>query len=339
MKNIKFLILAVICAFSFSSGAQYTQSSSQNPSFSWSEYAKDSVKLLYECKRYPTFCTTEQKLLLASLEGQVLNHEHLNRILAQDRRQSEFIPLSLDNEELLALAAATSLGVVVFYNDQQITDTVTRNRSSVKETISKVGNFLGEGAFLPIAAGSYFLGVYYKDNRLKQVGLFTVSASLAMGIVTGATKAAFGRKRPNEGQGPYEFWSFGNKSFYSGHTAQAFTIATVIAELYKEDYPVVPWVAYGLATLTAYARVYGEDHWASDVLVGAIAGHLITKWTMNRYKDLTIMPMIDPSRDSYYIVFNWTPGHKDPPLKCLEIESPMLKVDACIAEAIARSSR
>jgi membrane-associated phospholipid phosphatase len=53
-------------------------------------------------------------------------------------------------------------------------------------------------------------------------------------------------------------------------------MATVIAEVYK-DKPLVPYLAYGAAAVTAYARMHDNRHWASDVLAGAIAGHLITK--------------------------------------------------------------
>jgi len=62
----------------------------------------------------------------------LLDASYLNKILEIDKEQSIFIPLELKNEELIALAAATSLGVIAFTNDQQITDTVQKNNSTVE---------------------------------------------------------------------------------------------------------------------------------------------------------------------------------------------------------------
>jgi membrane-associated phospholipid phosphatase len=242
------------------------------PSASQSYY-----RSLFACRQSEKGCTIQQELSIAQVQGKVLDAEQLNQQLAQDTERSIFIPLSLNNQELLTLAAATSIGVVAFHNDQQIMDVVQQNRSATTEPIANVGNFIGSTAFLPIAAGAYFFGVYYHDNKLMKAGLFTVSATLATGLVTLAVKSLVGRARPNKGEGPYSFFNRGDQSFYSGHTAQAFTLATLFSEMYKNEYPVVPWIAYGLASVTAYARVHDQAHWASDVIIGAVAGHLITK--------------------------------------------------------------
>jgi len=245
-----------------------------------------------------------------------LDVSFLNKVLKIDKEKSIFVPLELTNQELIALAAATSLGVIAFANDQQISDTVQQNQSVVADKITSVGNFIGETAFAYIAAGSYFLGVVMKDNKIKQAGLFIVGAELAQSIVTTAVKGVVGRSRPKENVGPYEFGNAGQKSFYSGHTATAFTLATVISETFKDDYPIVPYVAYGLASLTAYARVHGDNHWASDVLIGAIAGHLIAKLALSAFnqdldrKGITITPEISPNGDSFRISVRWTPRSK-----------------------------
>lgn len=320
----------------FSSSA-YELNNSQLSGYDLVESSKEYISRLYSCKRPMNNCTTQEKLALAEIEGKTVPVAELNEVLKQDAEKGKFIPLNLSDAELLAIAAATSLGIVVFNHDQQISDTVSSNKSSVSNTLQNVGNFLGESAIFPIAAGSYFLGLYYKDNRLMQAGLFTVGASAAMGIVTLGVKYATGRMRPSTGQGPDKFWEFGHHSFYSGHTAQAFTIATVFAELYKEDYPVVPYVAYGLASITAYARVYGQNHWASDVLVGAIAGHLITKWTMSRYKNFMIYPAYDRRTGTYKIEMSWTPQAQNEPLACRHIENQLARVSACIDEALNKA--
>ncbi|MFA6238224.1 MAG: phosphatase PAP2 family protein [Bacteriovorax sp.] len=305
------------------------------------------IKQVKACRTSVFGCTAEQEIEIAKFNGQILSAYDLNGYLAQDTQKSIFIPLELTNAELLTLAAATSLGVVAFNNDQEIMDVVQRNKTQTTEVIQNVGNFLGTGtAAMGIAAGSYFLGVYYKDNRLKKVGLFIVGAELAQGIITTAVKHTLNRVRPNEDRGPYNFFEAGKNSFYSGHTATAFSLATVVAEMYKEDYPIVPWVAYGIASVTAYARVHDKAHWASDVIIGAVAGHLITKLAlsiMDKKDDgrggLMIYPSIDPKSGTYMIYAEWTGRQHEAPLKCAKMPEGMAKVDACLAEAFAKAGK
>lgn len=303
---------------------------------------------LKACRKTMYGCTAEQEIEIASFRGTILSSYELESYISRDTQNSIFIPLELTNAELLTLAAATSLGVVAFRNDQEIMDVIQKNKTQTTHKIATVGNMLGAGltGLTPIAAGSYFLGVYFQDNKLKRAGLFMIGASLASSIVTESVKRSFGRTRPREGKGPYDFFVDGNKSFFSGHTAEAFTMATVISEMYKDDYPIVPWVAYGLATVTAYARVHDQAHWASDVIIGAVAGHLITKLAMSAFNGkndgrggLEVFPGIDPTTGTFMVYANWSPREHEQPLKCSKMPEGMAKVEACLAEGFAKAAK
>lgn len=188
-----------------------------------------------------------------------------------------FLSLDLSDKEMIALAAATSLGLIVFHNDEQIMDFVQKERNEVPQGVEDFGNFIGSRTGnASIMAGSYFLGVVLQNNKLKRVGLVSVAAGIATAIVTEAFKVSYGRYRPIAGKGAYEFFGEG-KSFFSGHTSSVFSMATVISEIYGDEHPIVPWLAYGVATITAYSRMRAQAHWGSDVLAGAIAGVLVTK--------------------------------------------------------------
>lgn len=306
----------------------------------YTSYAKQELHKIESCRNTFEGCTTEQELAIAEIHGTIINHAKLQTYLDASNEQSYFIPLSLTNNELLALAAATSLGVIAFRDDQQISDLISKNKSVVTDAVTNVGNFVGSTAFIPIAAGSYFLGVVYKNNKLKKVGMITVGGTVASSIVVMGVKAAFGRMRPHELLGPYQFFNNGHHSFYSGHTSQAFTLATIISEMYKDDYPIVPWIAYGVASLTAYARVHGQDHWASDVIVGAIAGHLITKLflsAMNGNQEnrggLSIVPGYDYKNETFTVSFEYQEKMKRTFLKCAKIENLEERIHACFEES------
>ena len=77
-----------------------------------------------------------------------------------------------------------------------------------------------------------------------------------------------------------------DKSFPSGHTAQAFAAATFLSEEYKDQFPWMPYAAYGVAGSVGVMRMVNNKHYISDVLFGAGLGLLSMKlsyWT-HQYK-------------------------------------------------------
>lgn len=314
-----------------------------NDPYSYTAY----VKNLYSCTKGNRICseTEMQNIQLHEATQKGMSAKDFSKLIAKNpdpEKPSYFIPLSLTKEELILLAAGTSLGLVVFNQDQELMDFVQDNKTVMTEKVTSVGNLLGREAIIPIVAGSYFLGVVLKDGKLKQVGLLSVAAGLAAQIVTEGFKVGFSRKRPVADAGPYAFWEKGNKSFFSGHTVGAFSLATVIAETYKDN-KIVPYVAYGLATLTAYSRMHDRKHWATDVLAGAIMGHLITKATIRLINSdssaggFQIYPSINPMTGDIMVNLEYSEKEKQRPFKCAKMPEGDAKIRACIEEAFARS--
>ena len=72
-----------------------------------------------------------------------------------------------------------------------------------------------------------------------------------------------------------------NESFCSRHTSVAFSIAAANTYIFSKYYPDSKWkipviaASYSLATITAALRVASGEHFASDVLVGALLGTAI----------------------------------------------------------------
>ncbi len=73
----------------------------------------------------------------------------------------------------------------------------------------------------------------------------------------------------------------GFRSFYSGHTSDAFCSALFLSTVYEKIYPQSPYkrYVYGLslmlATSTGLLRISGGKHFPTDVLAGACMGGLI----------------------------------------------------------------
>jgi membrane-associated phospholipid phosphatase len=72
-------------------------------------------------------------------------------------------------------------------------------------------------------------------------------------------------------------------AFPSGHTAAAFSIATVFASQYNNT-KAIPIISYSMATLVGFSRLTEHAHWASDVFVGGLIGYVCGKQVVNRFK-------------------------------------------------------
>ncbi|HFB65795.1 MAG TPA: phosphatase PAP2 family protein [Aeromonadales bacterium] len=82
-----------------------------------------------------------------------------------------------------------------------------------------------------------------------------------------------------------------NKSFPSGHTANAFASATTLNRRYGWKYG---FPAYALATLTGVARVKADKHHWYDVVAGATIGSLSGWYFTDAFDDkVQIVPWVD----------------------------------------------
>ena len=115
-----------------------------------------------------------------------------------------------------------------------------------------------------VLSGALFPG----DGRNTWDEIWTQGEAFGASSMTVATlKILVGRPRP----GSTPSMGTGKKSFPSGHSAAAFTSATLI-ERNSGLWAGLP--AYGLAAFTAFERVEAGRHYPSDVLAGAAIGVL-----------------------------------------------------------------
>jgi membrane-associated phospholipid phosphatase len=129
--------------------------------------------------------------------------------------------------------------------------------------------------------------VTWHDDRLDELPediLLVAEAAMLAGTVTQLAKFTVGRERPYVHiRSPSERVrlrsSADNLSFFSGHAALAFALATsagTVASMRRYSLAPVMWAA-GLtfATTGAYLRIAADRHYASDVLVGTLTGAAI----------------------------------------------------------------
>jgi membrane-associated phospholipid phosphatase len=123
-----------------------------------------------------------------------------------------------------------------------------------------------------ITFGTLAYGFISGDKKIQNNGYELL---LVTGINIGSTailKNLVNRTRPADKYPTEVFVSNPSqgKSFPSGHTSQAFAIATTLTLQYKKWYVTVP--AYLWAGCVGYSRMYLGKHYPSDVLAGALVG-------------------------------------------------------------------
>jgi membrane-associated phospholipid phosphatase len=218
---------------------------------------------------------------------------------------------------LVPFAAGT--GVALHY-DAQAQQNLGIDQSRI-DASNIVSGFGSPYATLGGAAALYFLGLKTHNEHLAETGRLGAEAVIDSLLVVEALKLATNRERPNEGNGQGGFWPHGTRSyeldgsFPSGHAAESFTLARVIAS----EYPSKPVqiAAYAFALAISASRVTARQHFPSDVLVGGTFGYLIGGYVVrhhasgNQASAFFITPLIEQSTRTYGLRVEFTPSPRD----------------------------
>jgi membrane-associated phospholipid phosphatase len=187
-------------------------------------------------------------------------------------------------------AVAGLLLLTTGFADEGLRDEMQEHRSGVTNSVARLGDALGEPLYVVSGIGLGLLaGELSGNKKLTRLAWHVGGAAALSSGITTVLKYTIGRARPNHGGDSDEFRPFrGATSFPSGHTTLAFAVATAIADETENGW--VDAAVYGAATLTAYARVNNDRHWASDVLAGALVGHLSARWLSRQGASLRLAP-------------------------------------------------
>ena len=183
--------------------------------------------------------------------------------------------------------------------DQPIRTAVLKNQKYAFSAPIEFGRMYGE-LYSPVA----FFGVFAihslitNDIYTRKIAYEIGQASLYAGAITFLLKMAIGRSRPYTEQGAtsfHPFSSLSSKDFQSlpgGHSAAAFVISTVLSRNVNPGWLKV--LVYLPAALTFVSRVYQDQHWTSDDLMGAALGYFVATWVVDKHEN-TGKPLIDIS--------------------------------------------
>lgn len=170
-------------------------------------------------------------------------------------------------KELIAPAVLIATGMVFINNSTKAEQKEwhTKYLSSFRTNADDYLQVTPQAAVM----GLDIIGVHGKHSFVDKGGIILLGSAIMLGTV-------FGLKKITKIQRPDDST---NDSFPSGHTANAFFGATVLAEEYGDKSVWYTIGGYTVATTTGTFRMLNNRHWLSDVLIGAGIGILSAKAT------------------------------------------------------------
>jgi membrane-associated phospholipid phosphatase len=169
--------------------------------------------------------------------------------------------------------------------DEKLNDYLQRHRSSTADKLADIGIEYGEPLTVAALTGVvYVTGLLARQERLRETAVILTGTLLPTGGIQTVAKRAAGRARPHLGLGHDVFDPFRNEeayySFFSGHTMVAMATSHAFARQFP--HPVTKVVFYSLGAMGGFARLYEEDHWLSDVVLGGVLAvvsvNSVAKW-------------------------------------------------------------
>ena len=202
-----------------------------------------------------------------------------------DCRSIAVSPFHWNGGQWAGAAGVTVASLFVYTKDARIQEVFQKNRSRGGDRFSRVVlEPWGSGWYsLPLMGAFYLEGLIGKNERSKKTALLGIKTFIITGLYSRIPKYTLQRHRPfQDTPGQPEKWEgplhglSEYTSFPSGHAVSAFAMATVLASEYAE-YPAITFLSYSLATAVSLSRIYDNQHWASDALVGAAFGYAMGK--------------------------------------------------------------
>jgi membrane-associated phospholipid phosphatase len=222
----------------------------------------------------PSPTPTPQPSATPSLEKQFFKN------VLHDQKAIWTSPFRLRGRDARWLAPLGIGTAALIATDRSTGDEIAESRQQLNASrfVSYAGSGYGVGG---VALTFYLFGRAKHNARARETGLLGAEALVDSALVVTALKEITQRSRPLAGKNRGDFFD-GGSSFPSGHSIEAWSLATVIANEYH-DRRLVQVVAYGIAGAVSVARFTGQNHYLSDVLVGSAMGYGIGRYVYHAH--------------------------------------------------------
>jgi hypothetical protein len=180
-----------------------------------------------------------------------------------------------------AITGLTLIGTIFLLDrdEEYLSDIAGTSRESSDDVFERL-RVLGRN--VPgTTAGLYLLGYFIDSRNLKSSSLEALEAEAITALITACSAYVLGRQGPQDSSNSDEFEPF------SGHNSLPDMDSALVFSMY-----------YGIATGTAYSRLYYQDAWPSDVFLGSILGAAIGRTVVARSRNgadsnYTLIPVLE----------------------------------------------
>lgn len=195
-----------------------------------------------------------------------------------------------------AITGLTLIGTIFLLDQDEdyladIGDPARESSDDVFERLRVLGRSVPD-----TTAGLYLLGYFIDSKNLKSSSLEALEAEAITALITACSAYVLGRQGPQDSSNSDDFEPFsGYNSLPDMDSALVFSMASV----YAFEKPLLEALLYyGIATGTAYSRLYFQNAWPSDVFLGSILGAAIGRAVAARSRNgggsnYTLIPVLE----------------------------------------------
>ncbi len=184
-------------------------------------------------------------------------------------------PLRMSSTEWIATAGISAGSYYLIHNDDKIRNKINTDVDQFESGFWEFFENYGVVQYAELAgAAVYGVGLFAENDEVRTLGRMIIQSLTYSGATAMFIRMIAGRKRPPFTDDPLNFIGFTTnnsyQSFPSGHTTVAFALSTVLAEYFDSPWSRIGF--YGIAGLSATERLINNEHWFSDILLGAALG-------------------------------------------------------------------
>lgn len=221
-------------------------------------------------------------------------------------------PFDTKNGGLLAtFFVAAGVGLTYVF-DGDIRNDLQKNRSHALDRTADVGSAIGNPLVHIVAAGAIYGGSIIAGNeKWQKTGLMLGEAALLADAASLVIKGSVGRGRPfaSDDKGSFKPFQFTSDydSLPSTHVASSFAMASVMSA--ASESLLTKTLYYTAASFVGLSRMYQDEHWASDVILGAaigeLCGRVVIRYHTAGQRRITLVPLISGNSGSLALVAPW----------------------------------
>ena len=200
----------------------------------------------------------------------------------------------ITHRDLVVLGAATAGSALLSLYDVRIArgigDTLLHERHAGYTTAAKRASIVTETVLMGTGGLVYFVANRERKEATADIALHSTISVLSAATFIQVVRGIAGRARPyvvdedgrSHDSDPYDFsflhgfTSFNYRSFPSMHAMASFAVASALSQemrfRHTPNRNIIAPALYAGAAMPALARLYLDEHWASDIALGVFLG-------------------------------------------------------------------